>query len=115
MPKSPNKPPAGTIALLILLSLLAIQIGFRFFQMQARPEIVVIPKEEISEPKRIDVNRASAAELTALPHIGPVLARNIIEYRQTYGTFKTVEELSKVKGLGPETIRKITPLLQVTQ
>ncbi|MDR3231804.1 MAG: helix-hairpin-helix domain-containing protein [Synergistaceae bacterium] len=48
----------------------------------------------------IDINRATAEELTALKGIGPVLARNIVEYRSRNGRFRSVDELLRVKGIG---------------
>jgi competence protein ComEA len=48
----------------------------------------------------INVNRATAKELEALPGIGPVLANRIVEYRKSHGTFMTLDELQKVPGIG---------------
>lgn len=48
----------------------------------------------------ININRASAKDLEALPGIGPVLASRILEYRKSHGSFVTVDELQKVPGIG---------------
>jgi competence protein ComEA len=48
----------------------------------------------------ININRATASELDALPGIGPVIASRIIEYRKTNGPFASVEDLQKVSGIG---------------
>jgi competence protein ComEA len=48
----------------------------------------------------ININRASAGELDALPGIGPVIASRIIEYRKTNGPFTSVDDLQKVSGIG---------------
>lgn len=48
----------------------------------------------------IDLNHASAADLEALPGVGPVLAQRIFEYRQQQGPFATVEDLLDVPGIG---------------
>jgi len=55
----------------------------------------------------INVNTATAAALTALPGIGPVLAERIIEYRVANGRFSCAEDLMKVKGIGPAKYTKI--------
>ncbi len=48
----------------------------------------------------ININRATAGELDALPGIGPVLASRIIEYRKANGPFLSVDDLQKVSGIG---------------
>jgi competence protein ComEA len=49
----------------------------------------------------LDLNRASAEDLGAVPGIGPALARRIVEYRNTHGPFKQIDELQeKVLGVG---------------
>ncbi|HID88186.1 MAG TPA: ComEA family DNA-binding protein [Anaerolineales bacterium] len=64
-------------------------------------------------PQRIDLNTATAAELEALPHIGPTLARDIVAYRETYGPFRSVEDLLNVPGIGPSTLKEIRPWVEV--
>jgi len=49
----------------------------------------------------MNINRATAKELDALPGIGPVIAARIISYRKTNGPFSTLEDLLKVSGIGP--------------
>ena len=49
----------------------------------------------------VDVDRASAAELEALPRIGPALATRIIEERERDGPFGSLEGLQRVRGIGP--------------
>lgn len=50
---------------------------------------------------RIDVNRASARELEALPGVGPALAHRIVELRRRKGRLAGAEELLEVRGIGP--------------
>jgi len=51
----------------------------------------------------IDINRASAAQLETLPGIGPDLAKAIIKGRP----YQSLEDLEKVKGIGPATLEKV--------
>jgi competence protein ComEA len=49
----------------------------------------------------IDLDVASAAEIEALPRIGPVLARRIVADRAANGPFGSIEGLTRVSGVGP--------------
>ena len=49
----------------------------------------------------LHLNTASAAELDALPGIGPVLAQRIVDHRDRNGPFQRVEDLEEVAGIGP--------------
>lgn len=51
-----------------------------------------------TEPGPLDLNRATAQELTTLPGIGEVLAQRIVDYREAHGPFRSVEELIAVEG-----------------
>lgn len=61
---------------------------------------------------RIDVNRASAAELTKIPGVGMRTARAIVKYRELCGGYGALDELTGVRGLGPERIDKLRPYLR---
>lgn len=62
---------------------------------------------------RININTASQKELEKLPQIGPVLAKKIIEYRQTEGGFQSPQDLKKVRGIGEKVFAKIKPYVYV--
>ncbi|NLY91454.1 MAG: helix-hairpin-helix domain-containing protein [Firmicutes bacterium] len=65
--------------------------------------------------KRLDPNTATSEELQTLPGIGPVLAARIIEYRETVGKFRTIDDLLAVKGIGEKTLMKIRPYLEIKE
>jgi len=48
----------------------------------------------------VDINRASAAELDALPGVGPSTAQKIVDDREANGPFSTPEDLMRVTGIG---------------
>jgi competence protein ComEA len=52
----------------------------------------------------VDLNAATAADLDALPGIGPVLAQRIVDWRAQNGRFGSVEELLEVAGIGPSVL-----------
>jgi competence protein ComEA len=49
----------------------------------------------------LDLNSATAADLDALPGIGPVLAQRIVDHRTAHGPFTSVDQLDDVSGIGP--------------
>lgn len=63
--------------------------------------------ESIALGRRVRLNRASQAELEALPGIGPKLAERILAGRP----YASVDDLDRVKGIGPATVRKLRPLV----
>ena len=52
--------------------------------------------------ERIDVNQASALELTRLPRIGPALAERLVRWRTEHGPFHSLAALDSVPGVGPK-------------
>jgi competence protein ComEA len=60
----------------------------------------------------INVNTATIDELTALPGIGEKRAQAILEARKQKGGFKSVDELTEVKGIGPANLEKLRPYLR---
>jgi competence ComEA-like helix-hairpin-helix protein len=70
---------------------------------------------EVSQlnPQKIDINRAEAWLLEALPGIGPVKAQAIIDYRQQNGGFSDISEILHVPGIGKTIYEKIKDLITV--
>lgn len=60
-----------------------------------------VPIETQNPPTdgRININTASATELDLLPGIGPAIASSIIEFRDFYGPFTSVDQLIEVSGI----------------
>lgn len=54
-----------------------------------------------------DFNTAPASELSLLPGIGPEMAKRIIAEREIRGPFRSLDDLTRVRGIGPKTIRQI--------
>lgn len=63
----------------------------------------------------LDINLADAKEWEALPRIGPKTAQAIIDKRIELGGFTAIEELLKVKGIGPKTLEQIKPYLKALE
>ena len=59
----------------------------------------------------VDLESATAAQIEALPKIGPTLAARIVANRDSLGPFNTLDGLARVKGIGPSVRRIIAPLV----
>ena len=76
---------------------------------------IYIPKEgEAGLPQKIDINRAEPWLIEALPGIGKVTARAIVDYRNENGPFKRIEDLLQVEGIGEGTFEKIKDYVTVS-
>ena len=61
----------------------------------------------------VNVNTASAEQLTLLPGIGEARAREIVAARQQRGGFKRVEDLLAIKGIGEASLAKLRPFVSL--
>jgi competence protein ComEA len=61
---------------------------------------------------RIEINEADWPELSLLPGVGETLARRIVESRSAQGRFADLDDLRRVRGIGPKTLERIRPFLR---
>lgn len=123
--------------LIFLIIIITVGLGIDYYQKQKKRKAIWIEAgQEISElsPEKptdkekpalspaigmkegkIDINSATVDELLSLHGIGPVRAKAIIEYRDSVGGFKSVEEIINVKGIGPATFEKIKDQISVAK
>ena len=76
-----------------ILALLLI-VGFMF---------TVAPVVLSQDTDKVNINTASAEEITQLTNVGEKYAERIIEYREANGPFKSPEDIMKVQGIGAKT------------
>lgn len=80
---------------------------------QAAKKTAAAPKAKATAASPVNLNSASVAQLQTLPGIGASAAQRIVDYRQKNGSFKKIEELMNVKGIGEKSFLKLKPLITV--
>lgn len=90
--------------------------------MQAQTEVQQNPVEATGTEQtektqdsneKININTADEIKLQQLNGIGPTLAQRIVTYRQTYGPFKTIDQIKDVQGIGDGIFKKIQDMITV--
>ena len=61
----------------------------------------------------VNINSANEAELEELPGIGPSISSRIVEYRNSNGKFKTIEDIKNVTGIGENKFNNIKLFIKV--
>lgn len=61
----------------------------------------------------VNINKAGLEELDTLPGIGPATAQKILDYRTQNGSFKTIEEINEVSGIGEVKYNQIKDLISI--
>lgn len=108
------------------------QNQLNFSKLLTDQEVIYVPKngEEIptmnetitsgnthkineTETAKININTADANELQQLSGIGEKKAADIINYRETNGSFHAIEDLTKVSGIGEKTLEKLKDLITI--
>lgn len=102
--------------------------GINMAQKLSDEDMVYVPKKgEIIEVKskpsnissspakkgKLNINKANAEQLDTLPGVGPSIAQKIIDYRSSRGSFKSIEELNNVSGIGNEKYKDVKDLITV--
>ena len=77
--------------------------------------ITFIPKLSAQEAEKININAATAPQLQQLKGIGKTIADRIVQYREEHGPFKTVEEITKVSGIGAKKYEAIKDRIMIEE
>ena len=122
---NPRLSPAQERGLIVLVAIGLVASGLALFlpTIRSRPLTILEPIEPIditgirvllptfldAEEKddMVNLNTASAEELTSLPGIGEVLAARIVAYREEHGPFQTLDDLMQVSGIGSKVVEEI--------
>lgn len=120
--------------LLFLITTFIVGMGIQLYRTHVSPLPCIVSEERssictasvepaypnkssvfIDEEKMIciSLNHSNKTDLEKLPGIGPKTAERIIAYRTQNGAFLSIEELTKVKGIGEKTFQKLEPYLKL--
>jgi comEA protein len=117
-----------TKVLILLLAALVMGTGLTWYKRthpKFAPELILQRNQTISLPqspgnpknrpdaRTLNINQATAEELQLLSGIGPSLSRRIVEYRETGGGFRRIEDIMQVKGIGPNIFERIKDRITV--
>ena len=78
-----------------------------------RPRATAALATPVADPRPLDLNRASADEISRLPGVGPSLARRIVEERDRRGRFESPDGLRGILGMGPKKLTALLPHVTV--
>lgn len=95
------------------IAVLALSIALSSISPGVQAESTAVTTRDASSSGVVNINTATAKQLSLLPGIGPSKAQAIVDYRSKR-EFKKVEELARVKGIGRKTVRKLKSLLTVS-
>ncbi len=102
-----NRAPTGT---LLVAAAIAVGLGSAAWLRAGR-----VPVASGGSPPdmRLDLNRATVAELVVLPGLGQRLAERVVADRAERGPFRSVDELDRVQGVGAALVERLAPYLVV--
>lgn len=92
---------------------LSLQDGDQVYVPVKGEENAPTPESLVRTAGKVNINKASLAELQTLPGIGEIYAQRIIEYRTMHGPFQSVEDLLQVRGIGNATLDRLRDLITV--
>lgn len=116
-----QKLKAGKYVPILISALLCILLLGIFIYRKATPYITECPDTQKATSasgvadafQKININTATAKELTALDGIGEILSQRIVDYRNTHGAFKQIEDIKNVSGIGDVRFRQIADFITV--
>jgi competence ComEA-like helix-hairpin-helix protein len=98
-------------AIVVMLAILSVQW---IILVTTRPDPLEIRRgAEFRESFRVDVNEATWVEWSQLQGIGPAMAHRIVTDRKLNGPFSSIEDITRVPGIGAVTLDRIRPWLTI--
>ena len=75
--------------------------------LAAQPKATLQLQGQVEPAVMVNVNKATIEELVKVRGIGPVMAKRIVEHRDKNGQFKSIEDLAQVQGIGGNKLQRI--------
>ncbi len=101
-----------TLAVIVVIAFCAILVHW-YYQVTIGDRLIEIDRAAPFELEfHVQVNEADEAELMLLPGIGPVLAQRIVVERKTNGPYTSPDQMERVKGIGPKTVRRLSKFVR---
>lgn len=98
----------------LLIALIGLLFAFRWKLSNGfRNEIEITSQQPREFYYALDINQASWVEWSQLDGIGEKLAKRIVQDRQERGPFLSIEDVQRVKGIGPKMMEKLRPFLKI--
>ena len=106
-----TRPQQRLIALLVVTAQLGIA-GWWLAHGGMRGGLIRLDEARPREcPSRFDINQCGWPELTLLPGISETMARRIVQHREEHGRFQQLDDLQRVRGIGPKKLARLRPYL----
>lgn len=112
------KNPRSAMLLAVTCLLVGLVIGLSLGKQSHVPLSITSTSRLVADTPQtitllVNINTASAEQLTALPGIGERYAQNILDYREENGPFETKESLLNVEGIGQNRLEAILDYITV--
>ncbi len=102
-------------AILGLVAITLVLAGWQLYSAARRPQPVAIARlASETAAYRLDVNRATWVEWAQLDGIGETLSQAIVDDRQANGPFTSIDDIARVKGIGPKKLDAIRRWLVIS-
>ncbi len=110
-----NQPDRNRIVLLAYCIFFTLLLGGQYLWLYFdKPEPIQWERGKAFESFRVDVNNATWVDWIQLPGIGQTTAERILGDIDHNGPFKSIDELTRVNGIGPKTLERIRPWLTIS-
>ncbi len=103
----PELTPQERLVLIFVGAVVFLGVGLNFYRKSLIPLDIRSIIEQQKNNSSLNLNKANLTALSKIPAIGPALAEAIIDCRNRFGPFKSLEELKLVKGINQSRFNQI--------